>query len=66
MLEFALKVATDSASLVDSDFTALHRHGLSDEDIWDIGAIAALFAYSNRMANLTSMQPNPEFYTLGR
>ncbi len=66
MLDFAVKVATDSARLVEADFGALHQHGFSDEDIWDIGAIAALFAYSNRMANLTSMQPNPEFYTLGR
>jgi uncharacterized peroxidase-related enzyme len=66
MVEFAVKVATDSASLTEGDFTELHEFGFSDEDIWDIGAVAALFAYSNRMANLTSMQPNPEFYTMGR
>ncbi|MGH8746105.1 MAG: peroxidase-related enzyme, partial [Burkholderiales bacterium] len=41
-------------------------HGFSDEDVWDIGAIAAFFALSNRMANLTDMRPNDEFYLLGR
>ncbi|HVL57936.1 MAG TPA: peroxidase-related enzyme [Burkholderiaceae bacterium] len=66
MLDFALKVATDSARLSDADFDLLREHGFSDEDAWDIGAIAALFALSNRMANLSNMQPNPEFYLLGR
>ncbi len=66
MVEFAVKVATDSASLTEDDFTTLHEFGYSDDDIWDIGAVAALFAYSNRMANLTSMQPNREFYAMGR
>ena len=66
MLAFALKVALDSATLDDADFAMLREHGLNDEDIWDIGAIAAFFALSNRMANLISMQPNPEFYLLGR
>ena len=47
-------------------FCTLHEHGFSDDDIWDIGAITAFFALSNRMANLTSMQPNAEFYALGR
>jgi uncharacterized peroxidase-related enzyme len=66
MLAFALKVCRDSASLVEADFEALRPHGFTDEDIWDIGAITALFGLSNRMANLVSMQPNPEFYLLGR
>ena len=66
MLAFALKVSQDSANLVEADFAALRVHGFSDEDIWDIGAITALFGLSNRMANLVSMQPNPEFYLLGR
>ncbi len=66
MLDFAVKVATDSASISDADLEILRSHGFDDEDIWDIGAVAALFALSNRMANLTSMQPNPEFYSLGR
>jgi uncharacterized peroxidase-related enzyme len=66
MLAFALKVATDSASVEPADFEPLHGHGFSDEDIWDIGAIAAFFALSNRMANLIAMRPNDEFYLLGR
>lgn len=66
MLDFALKVCLDSASVGEPDFAALRAHGFSDEDAWDIGAITALFGLSNRMANLTSMQPNPEFYLLGR
>jgi uncharacterized peroxidase-related enzyme len=66
MLEFALKVATASATVEPADFQRLRDVGLSDEDIWDIGAIAAFFALSNRMANLISMRPNDEFYLLGR
>jgi uncharacterized peroxidase-related enzyme len=66
MLDFALKVALDSRLIEDADFAPLRTHGFSDEDIWDIGAIAALFALSNRMANLIGMRPNDEFYLLGR
>ncbi|QTN25830.1 peroxidase-related enzyme [Rhizobacter sp. AJA081-3] len=66
MLDFAMKVCLDSASVGEADFEALRAHGFSDEDIWDIGAITALFGLSNRMANLTSMQPNAEFYLMGR
>lgn len=66
MLAFALKVCKDSASITDADFEALRAHGFSDEDIWDIGAITALFGLSNRMANLISLRPNDEFYLLGR
>ena len=66
MLDFALKVAGDSWEINDADFDRLREHGFSDEDIWDIGAIAALFALSNRMANLIDMRPNDEFYLLGR
>ncbi len=66
MLAFALKVALASAEIVDEDFAALRVHGFSDEDIWDIGAISAFFALSNRMANMISMRPNDEFYLLGR
>jgi uncharacterized peroxidase-related enzyme len=66
MLAFALKVATDSAALADGDYAALREHGFSDEDAWDIGAIAAFFALSNRMANLISLRPNDEFHLLGR
>jgi uncharacterized peroxidase-related enzyme len=66
ILDFAMKVATASGTLEDADFAALRAHGLSDEDAWDVGAIAAFFALSNRMANLSGMLPNPEFYLLGR
>ena len=66
MLDFAMKVCLNSAEVDEADFAALRAHGFSDEDIWDIGAITALFGLSNRMANLVSMQPNPEFYLLGR
>lgn len=66
MLAFALKVALESVHIVDEDFAALRAHGFSNEDIWDIGAIAAFFALSNRMANLISMRPNDEFHLLGR
>jgi uncharacterized peroxidase-related enzyme len=66
MLDFALKVATEAYAIADADFDALRAHGFSDEDIWDIGAVAAFFALSNRMANMIGMRPNDEFYLLGR
>jgi uncharacterized peroxidase-related enzyme len=66
MLKFALKVALRSVELGETDYRELHEHGFSDEDIWDVGAIAAFFALSNRMANLITMRPNDEFYLLGR
>ncbi len=66
MLDFALKVCRDSAAIEPADFDALHAHGFSDEDIWDIGAITAFFGLSNRMANLIGMRPNDEFYLMGR
>lgn len=66
MLDFALLVANDSHLVSEDDFDELRDHGFSDDDIWDIGAITALFALSNRMANLTAMRPNDEFYLMGR
>jgi len=66
MLAFAMKVAVNSVAIDDADFTALSEHGFTAEDIWDIGAIAAFFALSNRMANMISMRPNDEFYLMGR
>jgi len=66
MLAFALKVALHSSQIGDDDFAALKAHGFSDEDAWDIGAIAAFFALSNRMAALVQMRPNDEFFLLGR
>ncbi len=66
MLDFAMKVALDSGTINDADFAILHGHGFNDEDIWDIGAVGAFFALSNRMANLTAMRANDEFYLMGR
>ena len=66
MLDFAVKVDLKSSEINDADYEKMRKHGFSDEDIWDTGAISAFFALSNRMANLTSMRPNDEFYMLGR
>ena len=66
MLDFAMKVCTASYAIGEGDFAALREHGWSDEDAWDIAGITALFGLSNRMANLTSMRPNDEFYLMGR
>lgn len=66
MLDFGMQVSRDSQSVGNADLERLREHGFSDEDIWDIGAIAAFFALSNRMANLISMRPNDEFYSMGR
>jgi uncharacterized peroxidase-related enzyme len=66
MLDFAMQVAIDAASVDEADLDAMRADGFSDDEIWDIGAIAAFFALSNRMANLTSMRPNDEFYLMGR
>jgi uncharacterized peroxidase-related enzyme len=66
MLDFAMKVCLQSGAIEDADFEALHAHGFDDEDAWDIAAITAFFGLSNRMASFSSMQPNPEFYLMGR
>lgn len=63
LLVFALKVSQESYALAENDYTGLHAHGFSDEDIWDIGAF---FALSNRLANLINLRPNDEFHLLGR
>ncbi len=66
MLDFAMKVCNASHALTDADIDALHPHGFSDEDAWDIAAITAFFGLSNRMASFSGMQPNTEFYLMGR
>jgi uncharacterized peroxidase-related enzyme len=66
MLDFALKVSRESASVGEADFEVLRGHGFSDDDIWDIAGITALFGLSNRIANVISMRPNDEFYMMGR
>ena len=66
MLDFAVKVAERSHAIDDADYEALKHHGFSDDDAWDIAAIAAMFAMSNRLANAFSIRPNDEFYLMGR
>jgi uncharacterized peroxidase-related enzyme len=66
MLDFAMKVSLEAGKISEQDFAALAGHGWSDDDAWDIAAIAAFFALSNRMANVTAMRPNDEFYLMGR
>jgi uncharacterized peroxidase-related enzyme len=66
MLDFAMKVALEAETVGEEDFKVLNKQDFSEDEIWDIGAIAAFFALSNRMANLTAMRPNDEFYKLGR
>ena len=66
MLDFAMKVCLHSHEIDDADFTPLHAHGFSDEDIWDIASITAFFGLSNRIASFSNMLPNPEFYLMGR
>lgn len=66
MLDFAVKVSLNAQEVGEADLNALRTHGFDDEDIWDIAAIAAFFSLSNRMANVTNMRPNAEFYAMGR
>ncbi|MDB6182367.1 peroxidase-related enzyme [Paracoccus fistulariae] len=66
MLDFAMKVSQDSGAVGDGDFATLREHGFTQDDIWDIAAISAFFGMSNRIANVTGMQPNEEFYSMGR
>lgn len=66
IVEFALKVAGDSANVGDADLEAMRANGFTDDEIWDIGAITALFALSNRYANFAGMRPNAEFYGMAR
>ena len=66
MLDFAMQVALESHNVDDAALERLRAHGFTDDDAWDIAAIAAFFALSNRLANVTSMRPNDEFYLLGR
>ena len=66
MLDFAMKVSQEANKVSEADFAEIAVHGFNDDDIWDIAAIAAFFALSNRMANVTTMRPNDEFYMMGR
>ena len=66
MLDFAIKVASEAYEVSETDFATLASHEFTDEDVWDIAAISSFFGLSNRMANVTNMRPNPQFYSLGR
>ncbi|MDD1530373.1 alkylhydroperoxidase [Bradyrhizobium sp. WBOS7] len=66
MLDFAMKVSARAYEVDDSDIADLKGHGFTEEDAWDIAAIAAFFGMSNRLANVTSMRPNDEFFAMGR
>jgi uncharacterized peroxidase-related enzyme len=66
MLDAAVKLARIPEAFGEEDIRVLERSGFGEDDIWDIGAITALFALSNRMAQLSDMQPNSEFFALGR
>jgi len=66
MLDFAMKVSATAHLVGESDFETLKQHGFTDDDIWDIAGVSAFFGMSNRIANVTSMRPNAEFYSLGR
>ncbi|RTE88921.1 MULTISPECIES: peroxidase-related enzyme [Bradyrhizobium] len=66
MLDFAVRVSTEAYKVSESDFATLKSHGFTEEDVWDIAAITAFFGLSNRLANVTSMRPNAEFYSMGR
>ncbi|KVR90392.1 peroxidase-related enzyme [Burkholderia vietnamiensis] len=66
MLDFAMKVSQAAHEVGEADFDTLKSHGFSDDDAWDIAAIAGFFGMSNRLANVTNMRPNAQFYALGR
>ncbi len=66
MLDFAMKVSNAADTISEADYEGLRGHGFSDEDIWDIAGVTALFGLSNRIANFASLRPNTEFYTMGR
>jgi uncharacterized peroxidase-related enzyme len=66
IVDLALLIATDSAALTEAELDEARAAGLTDDEIWDVGAITALFAMSNRLAHLTALRPNPEFFLMGR
>jgi 4-carboxymuconolactone decarboxylase len=66
MLDFAMKIAFEAYVVGEEDFAALAKHGLNEDDAWDIAAIASFFGMSNRMANFMTLRPNDEFYSMGR
>ena len=66
MLDFAMKFSQSAYAIYYADFAALQALGFDDEDAWDIAAITSFFGLSNRMASFANMQPNTEFFLMGR
>jgi uncharacterized peroxidase-related enzyme len=66
MIAFAVKLASRPQEVDDADLEALRHEGFAGDEIWEIGAITAFFAMSNRLAHLTALRPNDEFHLLGR
>ena len=66
VLEVAVRLATAPAEVTAADLAGLREHGLTEDDVWDVGAIVSLFALSNRLAHWAAVPPNDEFYLMGR
>ena len=66
VLEVATRLAADPAAVTEADLELLAGHGLTEEDVWDVGMITSFFALSNRLAHFAALQPNPEFFLMGR
>jgi uncharacterized peroxidase-related enzyme len=66
VLEVAVRLAVEPAAVTAEDLDTLREHGLTEDDVWDVGAIVSLFALSNRLAHWAAIPPNEEFYLLGR
>jgi uncharacterized peroxidase-related enzyme len=66
IVDLALALTREPELFGEDDLARARAAGLTDDEIWDVGAITALFAMSNRLAHLTALRPNPEFYTMGR
>jgi len=66
VLAVATRLAADPAAVTQQDLADLAGHGLTEDDVWDVGAITSFFALSNRLAHFAAIAPNPEFYLMGR
>lgn len=66
VLDVAVRLAVEPAAVTAQDLADLRVHGLTDDDVWDVGAIVSFFALSNRLAHWAAIPPNPEFFLLGR
>ena len=66
VVEVGVRLAVDPVAVTAQEQDALRGHGLTQDDVWDVGAITAFFALSNRLAHFAAIPPNPEFHLLGR